>query len=156
MYICCDLTMGPLLLQEGATFDTWNSFQTTIDKYSKARHMQFCFVNSRTVVAANKLLTPNSTQYTTKIKYAYINKTLSWLFTIWLPCVHYMVALCSLYGCLMFTIWLPCVHSYECRKETEKRKQKKETEKGKQEKRNGKKETGFSDSISVKIHQSFT
>ena len=63
--ICYDLTMEPLLLQEGATFDTWNYFQTTLDEYLKARHMQFCCVNSRTVVAANKLLTSNSTPSTT-------------------------------------------------------------------------------------------
>ena len=87
MYIWYDLTMGPLLLQEGATFNTWNSFQSTLDEYSKAHHIQFC-VNSRTDAAANKLLTSNSTQYNNKIKYAYINKRLSWLFTTLLPCVH--------------------------------------------------------------------
>ena len=57
VYICYDLTMEPLLLQEGATFDTWKSFQTTLDEYSKACHIQFCCVNSRTVVTVNKLLT---------------------------------------------------------------------------------------------------
>ena len=86
--IYADLTMEPLLLQEGATFDTLNSFQTTLDEYSKACHIQCYCVNSRTVVAANKLLASNSTQYNTKIKYAYINKTLYWLFTTLLPCVH--------------------------------------------------------------------
>ena len=88
VYICYDLTMEPLLLQLGASFDTWNSFKTTLDEYSKARHIQLCCVTSRTVVGANNLLTLNSTQYNTKIKYAYNNKTLSWLFTTLLPCVH--------------------------------------------------------------------
>ena len=64
--------MEPLLLQEGATFDTWNSFQTASDEYLKACHVQFCCVNSRTVLAANKLLTSNSTQYSTSVKYTYI------------------------------------------------------------------------------------
>ena len=54
--ICYDLTMEPLLLQEGATFNIWHSFQTILDEYSKARHIQLCCVNSRVVVAANKLL----------------------------------------------------------------------------------------------------
>ena len=57
MCIYADLTMEALFLQEGATFDLWNSFQTTLDEHSKDRHIQLCCVNSRTVVAANKLLT---------------------------------------------------------------------------------------------------
>ena len=54
-------------------------------QYSKALHIQFC-VNSRTVVAANKLLTSNSTRYNTKIKYAYIKHCPG----------------CSLYCCIVF------------------------------------------------------
>ena len=53
-------------------YKTWNSFQTALDEYSKAHHVQLCCVNSRTVLllAANKLLTSSITQHNTSIKYA--------------------------------------------------------------------------------------
>ena len=38
-------------------------FQTALAEYLKACHVQFCCVNSRTVLAANKLLISSSTQF---------------------------------------------------------------------------------------------
>ena len=48
------LTMEPLLLQEGATFDTWNSFKTALDEYSWLATFNFVALIQGLFMAANK------------------------------------------------------------------------------------------------------
>ena len=73
--ICKLFEMDEPLFQVGTTFDSWESFKVALDKYFQIRHMQFYCVNSRTVEAANKLLTTSAGKdYANNSKYTYIKQ----------------------------------------------------------------------------------
>ena len=44
-------------MQEGSMHATWTSFEIALEQYSNENHVLLSCVNSRTVMAANKLLT---------------------------------------------------------------------------------------------------
>ena len=73
-------------MMEGKEFDSFISFKTFLDQYSKENNTVYCIADSRTAQYSNKRLPKDSKPFPTKFKYSYAKYVCKQLFLYkWLP-----------------------------------------------------------------------